>query len=104
MMPAALLVLVSLELVVQPASTASGASDARPLRARMQPVARQAQDAPGQPAASPALRLTLDEAIRRGLDTSHRVGEAVARNEGATASVDVRRAASLPQITAQGGY
>jgi outer membrane protein TolC len=50
------------------------------------------------------LRLTLDEAIRRGLDTSHRIAEATARGDAAEAVVGIRRAATLPQIAAQGGY
>ena len=52
----------------------------------------------------PALRLTLDEAIQRGLETSHRVAEVVARGDAAAAIVGERRAASLPQIAAQAGY
>ena len=50
------------------------------------------------------LRLSLDEAIRRGLDTSHRLAEAVAGGDLARAVVDERRAASRPQIAAQAGY
>jgi outer membrane protein TolC len=50
------------------------------------------------------LRLTLDEAIQRGLETSHRIAEGVARGEAADASVGVRHAASRPQIAAQAGY
>ena len=52
----------------------------------------------------PALRLTLDEAIQRGLDTSHRLAEVVARGDAADAVIGERRAASLPQIAAQAGY
>ena len=56
-------------------------------------------------AQSPAtLRLTLDEAIQRGLEKSHRIAEGVARGEAADASVGVRHAASRPQIAAQAGY
>ena len=51
-----------------------------------------------------ALRLTLDEAIQRGLATSHRMAEIVARGDAADAVVGERRAASLPQIAAQAGY
>ena len=54
--------------------------------------------------AAPALRLTPDEAVRRGLETSHRIAEAVARGEAAEAVVGERRALTLPQIAAQGGY
>lgn len=51
-----------------------------------------------------ALRLTLDESIRRSLDTSHRIAEAVARGDAAEAVVGTRRAAKLPQLAAQAGY
>jgi outer membrane protein len=54
--------------------------------------------------AAPPLRLTLDEAVRRGLETSHRIAEAVARGEAADAVVGERRASTLPQIAAQAGY
>jgi outer membrane protein TolC len=60
------------------------------------PVAAQTPQAP--------LRLTLDEAVRRGLETSHRIAEAVARGDAADAVVGVRHAAVLPQIAAQAGY
>jgi outer membrane protein len=50
------------------------------------------------------LRLTLDEAVRRGLETSHRIAEAVARGDAAEAVVGERRASTLPQIAAQAGY
>jgi outer membrane protein len=58
--------------------------------------------AQGPPAAP--LRLTLDEAIQRGLETSHRIAEAVARGDAAEAVVGERRAATLPQMAAQAGY
>jgi outer membrane protein len=54
--------------------------------------------------AAPPLRMTLDEAVRRGLETSHRIAEAVARNEAADAVVGERHASTLPQIAAQAGY
>jgi len=54
--------------------------------------------------AAPPLRLTLGEAIQRGLDTSHRIAEAVARSEAAGAVVGERHASMLPQIAAQAGY
>src|SRR6185295_17432621 len=57
-----------------------------------------------QPPESAPLRLTLDEAIRRGLETSQRIAEAVARGEAAEAVVGERHAATLPQIAAQAGY
>jgi outer membrane protein len=57
-----------------------------------------------QPAAPEPLRLTLDEAVARGLETSHRIGEAVARGEAAEAAAGQRHAALMPQIAAQAGY
>ena len=56
-----------------------------------------------QPPSTP-MPLTLDEAIRRGLDTSHRLAEAVARGDAAAAVAAERHAALLPQVTAQAGY
>ena len=58
--------------------------------------------AQGPPAAP--LRLTLDEAVQRGLETSHRIAEAVARGDAAEAVAGARRAATLPQMAAQAGY
>jgi outer membrane protein len=54
--------------------------------------------------AQPALQLTLDEAIRRGLDASHRLAEAAARADAASAVVNQRHAGALPQLSAQVGY
>ena len=51
-----------------------------------------------------AVSLTLDDAIRRGLDASHRLAEAIARGEAAAAAADQRHAAQLPQVAAQAGY
>jgi outer membrane protein TolC len=56
------------------------------------------------PDAARPLRLTLDEAVRIGLETSHRIAEAVARTEAADAGVGARHASTLPQMSAQGGY
>jgi outer membrane protein len=50
------------------------------------------------------LRLTLDDAISRGISTSHRLAEARARGEAAQAVVGERHAAALPQVAALGGY
>jgi outer membrane protein TolC len=50
------------------------------------------------------LRLTIDEALRRGLDASHRLRAANARGDVARAVVDQRRAVGFPQIAAQAGY
>ncbi|MEO8257609.1 MAG: TolC family protein [Acidobacteriota bacterium] len=54
--------------------------------------------------AQPSSGLTVDEAIRRGLESSHRLAEAAARAEMSAAVVDQRRAGQLPQISAQAGY
>jgi len=51
-----------------------------------------------------SIQLTLDDAISRGLATSHRIAEAVARGDAADAAVGSRHAATLPQIAAQAGY
>lgn len=59
---------------------------------------------PPRPGSGPALRLTLDEAVRRGLETSHRLAEAAARGDAATAVAGERHAAALPQIAALAGY
>jgi outer membrane protein TolC len=50
------------------------------------------------------LHLTLDEAVRRGLETSHRIAEAVARGDATEAVVGERHAEVLPRIAAQAGY
>ncbi len=57
-----------------------------------------------QPEPTGAVSLTLDDAIRRGLESSHRLAEAIARGEAAGAAADQQRAAQLPQVAAQGGY
>jgi outer membrane protein TolC len=49
-------------------------------------------------------RLTLSEAIARGLERSHRLGELDARRAGSEAAVQGARAGTLPQISLQGGY
>jgi outer membrane protein TolC len=55
-------------------------------------------------AADREINLTLEDAISRGLATSHRLAEAVARGEAANAVVGERRAAAMPVATAQAGY
>src|SRR5262245_52198193 len=63
--------------------------------------------APGRaqpPAPQAALSLTLEDAIRRGLETSHRVEEMQARFDGVEAVADQRGAATRPQVAAQAGY
>lgn len=68
-----------------------------------------AATAAAQPSASPGpdgslLRLTLAEAIARGVETSHRLGELDAREGAARATSNAARSARLPQIALQGGY
>jgi outer membrane protein TolC len=56
---------------------------------------------------SPALAqtpLTLSDAIAKAMETSHRLAEARARQEGAEATTRVRRSADQPTVTASGGY
>jgi len=48
--------------------------------------------------------LTLDEAVRRGLQASPRLAESAARGEAAAAAADQRHAGMLPQVAAQAGY
>ena len=50
------------------------------------------------------LQLTLDDAIARGLATSHRLAEAAANADSAVAIAGEQRAATLPQVVAQAGY
>jgi outer membrane protein TolC len=50
------------------------------------------------------LSLTLDDAIRRGLDTSHRLAETIAHGQAASAIADQSHAAMLPVVAALGGY
>ena len=56
------------------------------------------------PRAQTPVRLTLDDAIARGLEASHRVAEIDARQEAARAVEDQRKAASMPQLALQAGY
>ena len=67
-------------------------------RAAAQPAA-QTGLATGQ-----TLRLTVDEAVARGLATSHRVEELGARADVAAAVSDQRHSALLPRVSALGGY
>lgn len=52
----------------------------------------------------PPLTLTLEEAVARGLASSHRIAEMMARREGLTAQLQQRKADERPQIVASGGY
>ena len=56
------------------------------------------------PRAQTPVRLTLEDAIARGLEASHRVAEIDARQEAARAVEDQRKAASSPQVALQAGY
>lgn len=58
----------------------------------------------GPAAAQPALRITLDEAVARAFEASHRLAESLARQDGAQATVQVRHAALRPTATAAAGY
>jgi len=53
---------------------------------------------------TPALRLTLPDAIERGLEASHRLAELGAREQAARAIEDQRKAAMLPQVALLAGY
>lgn len=55
-------------------------------------------------AAQERVRLTLDEAVARGLANSQRLAELRARTEGAEAAEAGRAAASMPSIALLGGY
>lgn len=56
-------------------------------------------------AAQPApQRLTLDDATARALEQSHRLAEVRARQQSATATIEVRKKADDPTLTASAGY
>lgn len=55
-------------------------------------------------AAQEPLRLTLDDAIARGLANSHRLAELQARKEGAAAAEAGRDAASMPSLSILANY
>src|SRR5436190_17676673 len=55
-------------------------------------------------AAQTPLRLTLPDALARGLDASHRIAELSARQEAAEAVADQRKAAAMPQVALLAGY
>ena len=58
-----------------------------------------------QPAwAQGPIRLTLADAVSRGLETSHRLAEIRARQTGAQASVRVVHVSDLPTVSANAGY
>lgn len=55
-------------------------------------------------AQAPTLRVTVDGAVARAFEASHRLAEARARQDGATATVQIRHAAARPTATASAGY
>jgi outer membrane protein TolC len=57
-----------------------------------------------QASQTPVLRLTLADAIERGLEASHRLAEWGAREEAARAIEDQRKAATRPQVALLAGY
>jgi outer membrane protein len=57
-----------------------------------------------QPIGAPPAPLTLEEAIRRGLEISYRIAEVTARGDAAEAVVGERHAAKLPQLSGLAGY
>lgn len=61
--------------------------------------------APAAVAAQPApVRVTLDEAVTRAVDASHRLAEARARQRAADAVIEIRRRSDDPTVTASAGY
>jgi outer membrane protein TolC len=61
--------------------------------------------AAGGAGAQPApVRLTLAEAIERGLAASHRLAELAAREDAAKAAEDAARASAMPQLALAAGY
>ena len=60
--------------------------------------------APTAAAQDASLRVTLEEAQARALETSHRLAEGLARESAAAAAVDIRRAADRPLVTVSAGY
>ncbi len=55
-------------------------------------------------AQAPPVKLTLDEAISRGLENSHRIAEAKARQQGAEAAVKTADLARMPIAGVNAGY
>lgn len=60
--------------------------------------------ASAQSAATPPLALSLEDAVARATETSHRVADARARGDAASAVVGERHSTTLPQVSAIGGY
>ena len=59
---------------------------------------------PVQAQSPAAIRLTLDDAIARGFDTSHRLAEIKARERGAQAAVRGAQVADKPIVSAMANY
>jgi outer membrane protein TolC len=55
-------------------------------------------------AQAPPLRISLTDAITRGIETSYRLAELGARQDAARAVEDQRQSASKPQLVVLGGY
>ena len=55
-------------------------------------------------AQAPPLRISLTDAVTRGIEASHRLAELGARQDAARAVEDQRQSASKLQLTALGGY
>ena len=51
-----------------------------------------------------ALRVTLDEAVAKAVESSHRLAEVRARQQAAEATIEVRRRSDDPTLTASAGY
>ncbi len=61
--------------------------------------------AAGEASAQPAaLRVTLDEAVAKAVESSHRLAEVRARQQAAEATIEVRRRSDDPTVTASAGY
>src|SRR5262245_25077332 len=52
----------------------------------------------------PNLQLTLEDAVSKSVETSHRLAEARARESGAQANVAIRESAERPTLTASASY
>lgn len=48
--------------------------------------------------------LTLEDAVTRAIEASHRLAEVRAREQGAQAAIEIRRSAERPTVTVTGGY
>jgi len=100
-MTPSLLVLVA---AIGVAASSEGPSENRPAQAKLaQAEPAQAQPAPPAPAGG-AMRLTLQDAIQRALEASHRLAEIRARQSGAEASVQSGQASGRPQVAVVAGY